>query len=39
MEQKGKTDFGFGCMRLPVQQADQPESFPCIFKEDFRYDP
>ena len=27
MEQKGKTDFGFGCMRLPVQQADQPESF------------
>ena len=27
MSQGRKVDFGFGCMRLPVLQADQPDSF------------
>ncbi len=27
MAQGQKVDFGFGCMRLPVLQADQPDSF------------
>lgn len=27
MTQERKVDFGFGCMRLPVLQADQPDSF------------
>ena len=27
MTQKRNADFGFGCMRLPVLQADQPDSF------------
>ena len=27
MTQERKADFGFGCMRLPVLQADQPDSF------------
>ena len=27
MAQGRKVDFGFGCMRLPVLQADQPDSF------------
>lgn len=27
MTQERKVDFGFGCMRLPVLQKDQPDSF------------
>ncbi len=27
MTQETKVDFGFGCMRLPVLEADQPDSF------------
>ena len=27
MTQERNVDFGFGCMRLPVLQADQPDSF------------
>lgn len=27
MIREQKADFGFGCMRLPVLQADQPDSF------------
>ena len=27
MEEKKQVDFGFGCMRLPLLQADKPDSF------------
>src|SRR5699024_4565916 len=27
MTQETKVDFGFGCMRLPVLEVDQPDSF------------
>lgn len=27
MDRERKVDFGFGCMRLPVLQADEPDSF------------
>lgn len=27
METRANVDFGFGCMRLPLLQADQPDSF------------